>query len=109
MKTAFVYTTETTSENYTAQVCSYFHGTAMERCADRVVVFDASDAPMELSEFHDELLAYTNAAPTECPPVYFMTDDFQFIERVMAELCARNVTAAFMLTPHQNAQLHSRA
>lgn len=109
MKTAFVYTTETTSENYHASVCGYFQDTALERCADRVVVFDASDTPLELGEFHDELLAYTNAAPTEFPPVYFMTDDFQFIERVMAELCERSVTAAFMLTPHQNAQLHSRA
>lgn len=106
MKTAFVYATTPTMHD---NILEYFRDTPLQRCVDRVVVFDSPSATAELEEFHGELLAYTNAAPREFPPVYFMADDFGFISRIITELSSMSANVVFELTPTQRAALHSRA
>lgn len=108
MKTAFVYTTDLDFNSYSGDIFEYFRDTALRHYAEHVVVFEAPSPCCELEEFHSELLAYTNADPKEYPPVYFMTDDFGFIKRVVTELIGTGAHAALRLTPAQQNALHSR-
>jgi hypothetical protein len=109
MKTAFVYATEETLQTEAGNIFKYFRDTTLPRCVEHVVVFDSPTTDTELGEFHGELIAYADAAAREFPPVYFMTDDFDFISRIVAELSTLNANVAFELTPTQRAALHSRA
>lgn len=109
MKTAFVYATEQTLQTEAGDIFEYFRDTTLRRCVEHVVVFDSPSADTELGEFHGELIAYADATTREFPPVYFMTDDFDFISRIVAELSSLGANVAFELTPTQRAALHNRA
>lgn len=100
MKTAFVYSTEDMSAlKDNAEIAEFFEGTKLQYDQSHLVVLQAGRASDDLTEFHEQVVEYTNA--NDFVEVYFMGLDIQFIRRVVFELMALGAAVVFQLTPFQ--------
>lgn len=102
MRTAFVYATgDALQELENRDLVSCFSGTRMRQCTEHIVVLDAGQDE-DLQEFHDQVFEYADALPTDkCVDVYFLSEDLDFIQRIVSALLEMGARVSLQVTPSQ--------